>query len=66
MKIWQIDNEIPPMFYNDYVAGFEIQAFSLSFEEEFEINRPFVYSIKSRNEENAIQLFSGLVTDPSY
>lgn len=60
------------MFYNDYVTGIVIQAFSLVFEEEFDINHPFVYAIvkTSSNEESAarevIPLFFGHITNPEY
>jgi len=70
-RVSQIDNEIPSMFYNDYVyiAGLVIQAFSLNFEETLIINRPFVYSIIRKMDplnEEAVMLFSGLVINPHY
>lgn len=65
-------DEIPPMFYNDYVTGVAVQAFSLVYAEEFEIDRPFVYTIikASSSEKSGIRevipLFSGHITNPEH
>jgi len=60
---------LPPMLY-DYVAGIVIQAFSITYEDEFEIDRPFVYSIIKTlsNEETGVRevtpIFFGHIVDP--
>lgn len=60
------------MLYNDYVTGIVVQAFALVFEEEFDINRPFAYTIvkASSNEESGVRevipFFFGHITNPEY
>jgi len=61
---------LPPMLYNDYVAGIVIQALSISYEDEFKIDHPFVYTIikASSNEETGVRevtsIFFGDIVDP--
>lgn len=68
----QIFNEISPVFYNDYVAGVKVLAYSIVFEEEFDVDRPFVYTIvkTSLNEETGVRemipLFVGHIVNPEY
>lgn len=56
--------------YNDYVTGTILQAYSIVFEEEFEVNRPFLYTIikTSSNQgtgvREVIPLFAGHIVNP--
>lgn len=68
----QIFNEISPVLYNDYVAGIVALAYAINFAEEFDVDRPFMYTIvkTSLNEETGIRemipLFVGHIVNPEY
>jgi len=60
------------MLYNDCVTGTVMVAFAMIYPEEFDINRPFVYSIVNKFEgreagvREKISLFAGQITNPEY
>lgn len=58
--------------YNNYVTGIQITPYSMSYAEEFEADRPFMYNIikTSSNQgasvSEAIPIFIGQIIDPKY
>lgn len=60
------------MLYNDYVTDILV-GYAMVYEEEFDINRPFIYNIiktSSTNKETGVRevipLFVGHVVNPEY